>query len=89
MAKNYNVIGRHYLQRGDREKGLVYLKKAQQLAPFYLKYTLYFIKGFLPGTKFLSIILFDLIALLRGWCRIATLWKINKCLKNIPQKQTH
>ena len=51
MAKNYNVIGRHYLQRGDREKGLVYLKKAQQLAPFYLKYTLYFIKGFFTRHK--------------------------------------
>ena len=51
MAMNYNKIGRHYLQRGDREKGLVYLKKAQNLAPFCLKYTVYFIKGLFTRHK--------------------------------------
>jgi glycosyltransferase involved in cell wall biosynthesis len=51
MAMNYNKIGRHYLQRGDREKGLAYLKKARNLAPFCLKYTVYFIKGLFTRHK--------------------------------------
>jgi len=45
MAQAYNVIGRHYLRRGDRAKGLKYLKQSLRLSPFNLKYTFYFIRG--------------------------------------------
>jgi glycosyltransferase involved in cell wall biosynthesis len=51
MAQNYFAVGRHYLRRGDRENGLVYIKKAKSLAPFNLKYTVYFIKGLFTRHK--------------------------------------
>jgi glycosyltransferase involved in cell wall biosynthesis len=51
MAQNYFAVGRHYLQRGDREKGLAALKKARSLAPFHLKYMFYFIKAVLTRHK--------------------------------------
>jgi len=51
LAQNYCVIGRHYLRRGDRDNGLVYLKKAQRLVPFYPKYSFYLIKGLLTRHK--------------------------------------
>lgn len=51
MAINYNKVGRHYLGRGDKEKGIAYLKKAQSLAPFCLKYTFYLILGFIARHK--------------------------------------
>jgi glycosyltransferase involved in cell wall biosynthesis len=51
MAQYYFAVGRHYLQRGDREKGLAYLKKAQNMAPLHLKYTGYFIKGLFTRHK--------------------------------------
>ncbi len=51
LAQNYNRVGRHYLKRGDRKKGLFYLMKAQRLVPFYLKYTFYFIKGLFTRHK--------------------------------------
>ena len=41
MAKNYQVVGRHYLKRGNREQGLSYLKKARNLAPFNVKNLVY------------------------------------------------
>ena len=51
MAQNYFAVGRHYLQRGDREKGLAFLKKARRMAPLHLKYIVYFIKGLFTRHK--------------------------------------
>ena len=51
MARNYFAVGRHYLQRGDREKGLAYIKKARRLAPLHLKYIFYLIKAVLTRHK--------------------------------------
>jgi hypothetical protein len=51
MAWNYFAVGRHYLQRGDRENGLAYIKKARSLAPFHLKYMFYLIKAVLTRHK--------------------------------------
>ena len=51
MARNYFAVGRHYLQRGDREKGLAYIKKARRLAPCHLKYMFYLIKAVLTRHK--------------------------------------
>lgn len=45
MAQTANVIGRHYIRRGDREKGLTYLKHSLRLQPFSIKYIFYFIRG--------------------------------------------
>jgi glycosyltransferase involved in cell wall biosynthesis len=51
IAQNYFVLGRHYLQRGDREKGLAALKKARRMVPLNLKYTVYFVKGLFTRHK--------------------------------------
>ena len=51
MAQMCNVIGRHYIRRGDREKGLRYLKRSRRLSPFRLKYAFYLVRGLLARQK--------------------------------------
>ncbi|MCP4716879.1 MAG: glycosyltransferase family 2 protein [Deltaproteobacteria bacterium] len=51
MAQNYCVVGRHYLRRGDREKGLVYVQKAVKLNPCNMKNIFYFCKGLCTSHK--------------------------------------
>lgn len=37
IADTCHYIGRHYLERGNRQEGLAFLKRAQRLSPLYLK----------------------------------------------------
>lgn len=41
IADTCHYIGRHYLEKGHRQEGIAYLKKAQRLYPLYMKNLLY------------------------------------------------
>jgi glycosyltransferase involved in cell wall biosynthesis len=41
IADTCHYIGRHYIERGNRQEGIAYLKKAQRLHPAYLKNLMY------------------------------------------------
>ena len=43
IADTCHYIGRHYIEKGNRQEGMVYLKKAQKLYPAYLKNLVYLV----------------------------------------------
>jgi len=46
IADTCHYIGRHYIRKRDRQRGLQYLSRAQKLRPIYLKNLLYIILAF-------------------------------------------
>lgn len=43
IADTCHYIGRHYIKRGEKERGYSYLLKAQKLRPLYVKNLMYFL----------------------------------------------
>ncbi|MCX5901072.1 MAG: glycosyltransferase family A protein [Proteobacteria bacterium] len=43
IADTCHYIGRHYIEKGSRQEGIAYLKKAQKLYPAYLKNLVYLV----------------------------------------------
>ena len=43
IADTCHYIGRHYIEKGNRQEGMAYLKKAQKLYPAYLKNLVYLV----------------------------------------------
>jgi len=46
IANTCHYIGRHYIKRGEKERGLKYLLKAQKLMPVYLNNLLYLVLAY-------------------------------------------
>lgn len=43
IANTCHYIGRHYIKKGDKEKGKYYLQRARHLQPFYIKNLIYLV----------------------------------------------
>ncbi len=45
IADTCHYIGRHYIQRGNKQEGMKYLRRAQQLHPLYVKNAWYLLRS--------------------------------------------